>query len=193
MADALFPRTKQRVLALLFGQPDRSFGKMELIGLARSGSGGVQRELDRLVASGLVLAAAEGRGKRYTANRDAPLFDELRGIVDKTSGVADTVRAGLASLGTTIHFAAIYGSVAKETDRATSDIDLLVVADGVTLEDVFGALQEAEERLGRRINPTLFSTDEFRNRRKVRHPFLTKLLTGKHVVVVGGEDAIPAR
>ncbi len=193
MVDALFSRTKQRVLALLFGQPDRTFGTMELIALARSGSGAVQRELDRLVASGLVTVATEGRAKRYAADHRAPIFAELRGIVEKTSGVAEVLMTSLAPLASSIRFAVLYGSVAKETDRATSDIDLLLVADGVTLEAVFGALQPAEDRLGRRISPTLYTPDEFLRRRKAHHAFLTKVLAGKHTVLLGDEDAVAAR
>ena len=193
MTDALFPRTRQRVLSLLFGQPDRSFGTMELIELASSGSGAVQRELDRLVASGLVTSGIVGRQKAYRANREAPIFHELHGIVEKTAGVAAVLRACLVRLAPAVRFAVLYGSVAKETDRATSDIDVLLVADDLDLEEVFTALEPAEQALGRRISPTVYTTEEFLHRRKARQPFLTKLLTGKHIVLLGSEDAIAAR
>jgi predicted nucleotidyltransferase len=193
MTDALFPRTRQRVLSLLFGQPDRSFGTMELIELASSGSGAVQRELDRLMASGLVTSGIVGRQKVYRANRESPIFHELHGIVEKTAGVTAALRACLVRLAPAVRFAVLYGSVAKETDRATSDIDILLVADGLDLEAVFTALQPAEQALGRRVSPTVYTTEEFQRRRKARQPFLTKLLTGKHVVLLGSEDAIAAR
>lgn len=193
MADALFPRTKQRVLSLVFGQPDRSFGTTELIRLASSGSGAVQRELDRLVASGLVTATIAGRQKSYQANRESPIFHELRGIVEKTAGITEVLRACLAPLAPAVRFAVLYGSVAKETDRATSDIDVLLVADGLALEEVYTAFQPAEQRLGRRVSPTIYTAEEFQRRRKARQPFLTKLLAGRHVVLLGSEDAIAAR
>jgi len=193
LADALFPRTKQRVLALLFGQPDRAFATMALIGLAHSGSGAVQRELDRLVGSGLAEVTLVGRQKHYRANRTSPIFEELRSIVEKTAGVAGVLRAALAPIAASVRFAALYGSVAKETDRATSDIDVLLVADDLTLEDVFTTLQSAEARLGRHVSPTVYTTDEFRRRKKARHPFLTKVLSGTHVVLLGSEDALAPR
>ncbi len=193
MADALFSRTKQRVMALLFGQPDRRFATMELIGLARSGSGAVQRELDRFVASGLVTVTLVGRQKLYGANHESPIYEQLRDIVEKTAGIADVLRTALAPISAVLQFAVLYGSVAKETDRATSDIDVLLVADDLTLEDVFAALQPAEARLGRRVSPTVYTADEFQRRRKARQPFLTKLLTGKHVVLLGSEDAVATR
>jgi predicted nucleotidyltransferase len=189
MVDALFPRTKQRVLALLFGQPERSFSTTEVIGLAESGSGAVQRELDRLVASGLVTATRTGRQRLFRANRDAAIFEELRGIVDKSAGVVETVRNALAPLTPRIRFAALYGSVAKARDRATSDVDVLVVADDVTLEAIYAAFEPAEARLGRRVSPTLYTTDESRRRRAAGQAFLTKVLGGAHVVLMGSADA----
>jgi hypothetical protein len=86
IADALFSATQQRVLALLFGQPGRSFFTNELIGLVGAGSGAVQREVKRLVESGLVTVTRLGSQKHYQANPAAPIFEELRGIVTKTLG-----------------------------------------------------------------------------------------------------------
>jgi len=189
MADALFSRTQQRVLGLLFGQPDRLYGTVELIKLAESGSGAVQRELARLVASGLVQRTEIGK---YQANRASPIFDELHSIVEKTAGVPDAIRAALAPLAPKIQFAVLYGSVAKATDTATSDIDVLIVADEIALEAVFEALGPAEQRLGRAVSPTLYTSVEFRKRQRANQPFLTKVLRGKHVVVIGAEDSVLA-
>lgn len=193
MIDALFPRTKQRVLALLFGQADRSFAMMELIRLAQAGSGAVQRELDRLVASGLVTVTVTDRQKRFAANRDSPVFEELQGIVEKTIGVAGVLKATLAPLESEVRFATLYGSVAKGGDRAMSDLDLLIVADDLALERLFALLQPAEARLGRRVSPTVYTPDEYRRRRNAGHPFLTNVMSGKHVVLFGNEDAIASR
>lgn len=190
MIDALFSRTKQRVLALIFGQPDRSFATMELIRLANAGSGAVQRELERLVSSGLVNVTVAERQKRFAANRDSPLFEELRGIVEKTIGTAHVLETALKPLAPSVRFAVLYGSVAKETDRATSDLDVLIVADDLALERVFAALQPAEERLGRRVSPTVYTVEEFTRRRSERQPFLTRVMSGKHVVLLGSEDAL---
>ena len=98
LANALFTRTQQRVLGLLFGQPGRSFYATELIGLTRAGSGAVQRELARLAESGLVTVRSVGNQKHYQANRDSPLFDELHGIAAKTVGLAEPLREALDSV-----------------------------------------------------------------------------------------------
>jgi predicted nucleotidyltransferase len=188
IADALFAGTRKRVLSLLFGQPDRAFGTSELIGLVGAGSGAVQRELDRFATAGLLTTTTNGRQKSYRANRASPIFEELRGIVEKTAGVADAVRSALETLGSRLRLAVLYGSVAKQTDRATSDVDVLLVGDRLTLEDAYSALETAERNLGRRISPTIYTNEEFERRRAARTPFLTKVLGGRHIVLVGEVD-----
>jgi len=192
IADALFSRTQQRVFSLVFGQPERAFATRELIALAGSGSGAVQREVQRLVDSKLVVSMMTGRQKRYRANTDAPIFEELRAIVEKTAGVPEQLRTALAPLRPRIRFALLYGSVAKGTDSATSDIDVLLVSDDLALEEVYAALEGAERRLGRRVSPTLYTSEEFQRRRRADQPFLTRVLEGKHVVLEGNEDAVAA-
>jgi predicted nucleotidyltransferase len=160
----------------------------ELIALADSGSGAVQREIQKLLDSRLVVAATSGRQRRYQANPVAPIFQELRAIIEKTAGVPGRLRAALAPLADRIRLALLYGSVAKQTDTAMSDIDVLVVSDDLTLEELFTALQDAERDLGRRVSPTLYTSDEFR--RRSGHPFLTRVLEGPHVALVGEADAV---
>jgi predicted nucleotidyltransferase len=188
LADALFTATQQRVLALLFGQPDRSYFATELIGLARAGSGAVQRELKRLVESGLVTVSRVGTQKHYQANHASPVFDELRSLVNKTVALHEPIRNVLKPFKERIAFAAIYGSVAKHTDTAASDIDLLIVSDEMTLEQLYTALVIAEEDLSRKINPTLYTSEEFARRKKMGSGFLTRVLVGELVVLIGNEN-----
>jgi predicted nucleotidyltransferase len=192
MADALFSRTQQRVLSLLYGQPERSYPLMELIELASSGRGAVQREVQRLTESGLVTVTAQGRQRVFQANRKAPIFNALREIVKKLAGIEGALRDALDPIVDKIDVALLYGSVAKRSDTATSDIDVLIVSDVLTLEDVFAALQGAEKELGRSVSPTLYSRDEFLKRRRSRQPFLSKVLAGDYVTLVGSLDAAGA-
>src|SRR5688500_8594075 len=148
LADALFSKTQQRVLGVLFGRPDQSFFANEIVRLAGGGFGAVHRELAALEAAGLVTASRIGNQKHYQANRQAPIFEELRGIVTKTVGVADVLRAALAPLKPRIRAAFVYGSIAKGTDTAKSDIDLMVVGDKVEYADIFKRVTDAERRLG---------------------------------------------
>lgn len=188
LADALFSATQQRVLALLFGQPGRSFFTNELIGLVGAGSGSVQREVRRLVESGLVTVTHIGNQKHYQANPAAPIFEELRGIVTKTLGPAEVLRAALVPLGDQVRLALVYGSVAKGSDTAHSDIDLLIVSDVLTLEQVYTALTPVEQQLGRRISPTLYTVAEFRRRQTGGNPFLTKVLAGVTIRLTEDHD-----
>lgn len=188
LADALFTTTQQRVLALLFGQPSRSFFASELIELTGSGSGAVQRELKRLTSSGMVTVKRIGRQKHYQANPDCPVFEELCALVRKTVALVEPIREALAPLTEKIERALIYGSVAKGTDTASSDIDLLVVADDMTLEALYTALAPVEATLGRKVNPTLYTRKEYDDRRAASNPFLIRVLEGEHLVLVGSED-----
>ena len=188
LADALFTSTQQRVLGLLFGQPDRGFFVTEIIALADSGHGAVQRELARLAGSGLAIVSRVGNRKYYRANPDSPLFHEMCRIVRKTVGVEETVRNALESLLDKLSLALLHGSVARRTDTAASDIDLLLVSDRLTLEAVYAALAPAEKLLGRRVNPTLYTPEEFRRRRAAGSGFLTRVLESGHVILSGSLD-----
>lgn len=185
MADALFSQTRQKLLGLLFSQIGREFSLSELIDLAHAGSGAVQREVGRLVDSGLVLRKGRGRSKRYRANPDSPIYSELCGIAEKLFGPAEVIKQALEPLRDRMEAAVLYGSVAKGTDRADSDVDVLIVADELLLEDVFAALADAEQALGRKINPTLYTVEEFRQRRDGGSPFLTDVLQGDFTMLLG--------
>jgi len=190
LADALFSGTQQRVLAWLFGQPERSFYATELIGLAGAGSGAVQRELARLAQSGLVTARAVGNQKHYQANPAAPIYAELCGIVQKTVGLAEPLREALAPLAHRIHAAFVYGSVAKREDTAASDIDLMLVSDDLAYPDLYAALEAASQRLGRTVNPTIYTPQELGRRVKRKEAFTTRVLAQPKLWLIGGEDAL---
>jgi len=192
LADALFSTTRQRVLGLLFGQPERSFYATELIGLAGAGSGAVQRELARLAQSGLVTVRRLGTQKHYQANPESPLFGELAGIARKTFGLAEPLREALAPLASRVSAAFVYGSVAKRRDTAASDIDLMVVSDSLAYADVFGALEPLAAQLGRTINPTVYSRRELARRRREDNAFVTRVLAQPKVWILGTEDDLPA-
>ena len=187
LSDALFPVTKQRVLGILYGQPDRSFYANELIKLAASGSGAVQRELETLTHSGLVSLKQVGNQKHYQANANSPIFNELRAIIQKTVGLADPLRQALQAMADQISAAFVYGSVAKHTDTASSDIDLMVIAEDLGYGALFTALEEASVTLGRPVNPTILSLDEFHNRITKQESFLTRVMEQPKIWILGEE------
>jgi predicted nucleotidyltransferase len=176
---------------VLFGQPDRSFYASELIRMAGTGSGAAQRELARLEGSGLVVSRRVGHQKYYQANAQAPLFDEVRGIVLKTIGLAEPLRATLKQLSSAIRAAFVYGSVAKATDRAASDIDLMIISDSLSYGEVFGVLERAAKQLGRQVNPTVYTAEEFAKRARGENAFVTRVLEQPKIWIVGGENDLP--
>ena len=192
LADALFSTTQQRVLALLFGQPDRSFYATELITQTAAGSGAVQRELARLEQSGLVSVKRLGTQKHYQANPASPLYDELCAIVQKTVGLAEPLRAALAPVAERIHAAFVFGSIAKKQDTASSEIDLMVISDTLTYPELFGALEPLQQRLRRTVNPQVYTRADFGKKISEKNAFVMRLLEQPKVWIVGSEDELTA-
>ncbi|PWU13668.1 MAG: transcriptional regulator [Bdellovibrio sp.] len=190
LVDALFTSTQQKVFRLIFGQPDRKFFAQELIDLCRAGSGAVQREIAALLESGLVTAEVIGKQKYYQANKDSPIFEELFQIVQKTIGLAGPIKDALESLGTPIKLAFIFGSLAKGSAKSGSDVDVLVVSDGVAQDELYAALEPIEQILARKINPLLYSSSEFRDRVNSKNAFLETVLSGERIPLVGDENVI---
>jgi predicted nucleotidyltransferase len=190
LADALFSGTQQRVLALLFGQPGRSFYASELIALTRSGSGAVQRELARLAQSELVTVRVSGKQKHYQANPQSPIYAELCGITEKTMGLAEPLRSALAPLAPRLRAAFVYGSVAKRQDTASSDVDLMLVSEDLSYPELFLTVEELSERLGRKVNPTIYTPTEFAQRVRRGDSFVKRVLAQPRIWLIGSDDAL---
>ncbi len=190
LSNALFSKVRQCVLALLYGQPDRSFHTNEVIRLTDSGTGAVQRELEKLTIVGLLTVQSIGNQKHYAANRTSPLFTELRSIVLKTFGLADVLREALAPIASQIHIAFIYGSIAKQEDTATSDVDLMLVCDDLTYADLFKLLEDAQVKLGRTIHPAFYSPAEWTRKYQANNNFLTQLIKQPKIFLIGTEDEL---
>ncbi|MCD8503945.1 MAG: transcriptional regulator [Burkholderiaceae bacterium] len=185
LTDALFTKTKQRVLGILFGQPQRSFYAGEIIKLAGIGSGSVQRELALLTESGLVTVKRIGHQKHYQANQESPLFVELSSIIQKTVGLAEPIQRALSHVATRIDAAFVYGSIAKKADTASSDIDLMIISNDIDYPTLFAVLEKASAQLGRSVNPTILSKLEIKQRLEKQDAFMTKVLAQPKVWIIG--------
>jgi len=190
MANALFTHSQQKVLGLLFANAHRQFHVNEMLRLTGAGKGALQRELARLESAGLVRVARMGNQRRYQANREAPIFEELRGIVLKTFGLAAVLREALSPLVDLIRAAFVFGSVAKGEDRADSDVDVLVIADDLGYGELIAALEGAEARLGRKVNPAIYSREDWRKRSAEGNAFVRRVLDGPKIWLLGDEDAL---
>ena len=191
LGDALFTKTQRQVLGLLFAHPDQSYYLNEIVRFAEVGIGTVQRELEKLSGAGLLTVKKIGNQKHYQANPQAPIYEELRGIVLKTFGIGDLLRQALAGLAAQIKVAFIYGSIAKGTDTAGSDIDIMIIADDLSYSEVFSALAASEAKLGRTISPTLYHPPEFRGKLASDSSFAKRLIEQPKIFLIGGENDIP--
>ena len=187
--DSLMPPVRQRILSLTFGTPDRWWYLSELANALGTSPSSLQRELDSLATAAILLMRPEGRRTYYRANENSAIYEELRGIVRKTMGIPHEIRASIAPIERKISLALIYGSVARGEERADSDVDVLVVADDLMLEELFRRLAPAEKKLRRKVNPTLYTREEFRRRRRAKNTFLQNVLSGDHIILTGDIDA----
>jgi predicted nucleotidyltransferase len=188
-AETLFSRTRARVLAVLVTAPDHELHLREIARRAGMDATGIGRELRKLVELGLLSSRIVGRQRMFSLNRDCPVFEEIASIIRKTAGVMEALREALMPLGPRIKLAYIYGSYARGTMRADSDIDLMVVG-RATLLDVVGAISGISERFGREINPTVFSTREYRRELNRKKGFVHETHFGVKIALIGGEDEI---
>jgi predicted nucleotidyltransferase len=190
MADVLFGKARGAILALLYGHPDESFYYRQITRqLNQVSVGTVQRELDTLSRLGLVARSTVGNQVFYQANRDHPIFMELRALVAKTAGAFQVLRSALEPLAKRIDLAFVYGSMARQQEKAESDVDLLIVGE-VTLEEVLVRLTDVELALGRPVNPTVYSEPEFRSKIKGGNHFLNSVTRGEKVFLIGDEDEL---
>lgn len=185
IASALFTDSQSQVLQWLFGQPDRNFHLSELRRLTGLGSASLQRELNRLVDAGLIHSTRIGNQRHFQANPDSPVYSELVAITRKTLGVVPVLQDALRALAPRLELAFIYGSVAKQTDTARSDIDLMLVGAPLTLGEVLENLLPAEELIGRKINPTILTPVEYARRLDEADSFVNRVLAQAVLPLIG--------
>jgi len=188
IADALFTKTQQRVLSLLFGKPDTSFYTNEIVRWANMGRGTITRELEKLASSGLLTLTRAGNQRHYQANHDSPVYKELLGIIRKTSGIADVLKQALKPIDEKIELAFVYGSIAKGKETFGSDIDLMLIGRGLNYNEVIELIMPAEESLQREINPTLFTPEEYQTRLDDGQSFLQRVMEQPKIMIKGEID-----
>jgi predicted nucleotidyltransferase len=186
ISSALFTNSQSRLYVWLFGQPDRIYHLNELRRLTGMGSASLQRELNRLATAGLVVAQAVGNLRRFQANPQSPVYAELVALTRKTLGTLPMLRDALRPLQPNLQSAWVYGSVAKQTDTASSDIDVMLVGNGLELSLVLAALEPAEAQLGRKINSSCYSLQEFARRRAEPDSFVNRVLSQPTLPLLGG-------
>lgn len=187
LSNALFTTTQQNVLGLLYTQPDRSFYIKEILRLTGMGVATIKRELDRMRTAGILRMTKIGNQHHYQANPECPIYQELSGIIKKTSGVTGSIGSALFSLSEKIEWAFIYGSVAAGQETAGSDIDLMIIGD-TGFSEVVGLLHPVQEILGREINPKIYGVDEWLLLKARKNSFVEELLVKPRMDIIGDRN-----
>jgi len=189
--NSLFPTVRQGVLAATLTRPEKWWYLSELAGFLHTGPSSLQRELRSLEQSGILQLRKDGRRTYFKAETRSPIFRELRSIFEKTVGLIPTLRDALRPFAEEIACAFVYGSIARHEEHATSDVDLMVIGT-VGLGDLAPSLRKAEKRLGREVNVTNYSIEEFRKKADEGDHFLTTVLKGSLQFVKGEQRDLDA-
>ena len=189
IASSLFSDSQTRLLPWLFGQPERSYHLSELRRLTALGSASLQRELNRLEESQLVQSTRVGNLRCFQANAQSPVYAELVALTRKTMGAAPLLLQALQPMADRIETAFIFGSMAKGTDTASSDVDVLLVGKGLVLSDILQLLLPIETTLGRKINPTCYTLSEYAKRLAEPDSFVNRILTQPTLPLIGDVHA----
>jgi predicted nucleotidyltransferase len=185
IAKAIFSESQSRLYPWLFGQPDRKYHLNEMLRLSGLGSASLQRELKKLTLAGLIVSERVGNLKCVCANPQSPIFSELVALTRKTVGLERLIGDALVTLQPRLQSALIYGSVAKRTDSAQSDIDLMIVGNDLGLNEILEHLLPVEVELQRKINPTCYTLEEFSRRCKEPDSFVNRLLAQPMIILIG--------
>ena len=189
LCSGLFGKTRQAVLALLYGRADSSFYTKQVLDAVKIGRGTVQRELKNLTDTGIITREVQGRQVYYRANAQCPIFGELKSIVRKTFGVADVIRQSLATVTNKIRVAFIFGSIASGNEDKASDIDVMVVG-AISFGDVVDLISSAEEKLGREINSVVYPVAEFKQKVRDDHHFVKTVFESEKIFLIGDENEL---
>lgn len=187
--EVLFGKTRAAVLRELYMNPDRRLSFNELVRRLKSGPGAISRELASLIAAGLVVEQREGHQRFLSAGTASPVFPELKNFIAKASGAPTFIRDALRGLEDQIDIAMIFGSVAKGTERADSDLDLFVIGTAgysVVTERIYSI----EDRLGRRVQTLYFDRDSPTDRASLKKSSTRAMLAGPKVFVLGDEEKL---
>ncbi len=189
LKDLVGSAARARILELLLLNPKERYYLRQIAGLAHLAVGSVQQEMARLTRIAIVEREEDGNRVYYRANAKSPVFQELKALILKTAGVGELLRQHLAGHAGSIRCAFIFGSYAKRQEEAWSDIDLFVVGD-ISSRKLGELVFDAQARMGRTVNPVHYSVKEYRHKVRTRDHFVTSVLKGAKIFLVGGADEL---
>ncbi|MDD1700226.1 MAG: hypothetical protein LUQ04_05465 [Methanoregula sp.] len=188
LSEILSSKIRAEVFRILFGVDDTALHLREIERRSGLTIGTVQQEMKKLLQLDLIKRRKDGNRIYYQANKEHPLYTEIRNIVLKTSGLAEVIKGAL-SASPDIKMAFVFGSIAQHTEKAASDVDLMVVG-AIGLRKLTGLLTDVSGKIGREINPHVFSEKEFVKRKKGQDHFLNKVLESPRIFIIGTENEL---
>lgn len=188
VTDALFPKARTEILRILFRGTGESLHLREIVRQAGLNLRTVQRELANLTQAELIISRRDGNRQYFCANKNHPIYEELKGIVQKSAGIPEAIREALATVAG-IQIAFIFGSIAKETEKAQSDIDLMVIGD-TDLRPLVTALRPVGEKVGRVINPYNITANTWKSKLATDDAFIQNVSNEEKVFIKGTEDEL---
>ena len=190
LAEVLFPEYRRRVLGLLLLHPGQRYHVREISRLTSTVSGTTARELSRLAEVGLLERTRTGNQVLYAANEQCPVFEELASILRKTSGLTDVLAQALAPLVSRIDTAFVFGSIASGKASTGSDVDLMIIGDGLGYGEVVSLLYQQQETLGREINPKVYERKDWQRLAQENGSFFRDIMSKPKLFVIGGESEL---
>ncbi len=192
LAQLLFTEYRRKVLGLLLLHPDKAYHVREIARLTGTVAGTLHKELSKLADAEILLKRSFGNQVLYQANRDGLIYQELASITRKTFGVSDVLRETLHNVMNQLDLAFVYGSVAKVEDKSSSDIDLMVITDQLSYAELMNCLSDAENLLGRTINPTVYTLKQIKQRLKQKNVFLVRVMEQSKIWIKGTDNDVRA-
>ncbi|HMS07894.1 MAG TPA: hypothetical protein PKE66_00240 [Pyrinomonadaceae bacterium] len=187
--DALMPPVRQAVLTATYGDPDRWWYMSELAGFAGTIPSSLQRELVSLVEAKILRKRRDGARVYYQAETDSPLYEPLRMLIERTTGVVPALGRELGAFRSEIDAAFVYGSVARGDDNAGSDIDVILIGT-IGIAKLAPVLRKLERRFHREFNVMCFSPAEFAAKRGENNHFIASVLKEKLLFLIGDTDVL---
>lgn len=179
-------KARRKILTLFLTHPEQKFYYNQIIRDLDITPSAVQNELGKLTDIGFLTSEKEVKVRYYQINKSFPLYNELKSIIYKTVGLADALQENLAEI-EDIQVAFIYGSVAKNLENLSSDIDVMVIGK-VSSDTVNDAISKAEESLGREVNYSLYSPADWKKDLKAKKAFVRDVAKGKKIFLIGTEN-----
>ena len=188
LAEILSSKIRSEIFRMLFGVNDEALHMREIERRSGLSIGTIQQETKKLLRLNLILKRKDGNRSYYKANKDHPLYAEIRSLVLKTAGLVDFFRRALEA-NPNIQFAFVFGSLARHEEKDKSDVDLMIIGE-ITMRQLTALLSGVSAQIGREINPYILTIAEFLKRKSAKDHFLIQLLESPKIFVIGNENEL---